>query len=87
MSSNLRTALESRSTIDQAKGIIMATRHCDADQAFAYLSKLSSVSNVKLRTVAARIVEMTATEEAPTTSTVRGASGSSTQTPRSAEDR
>lgn len=60
LSGNLRSALESRATIDQAKGIVMATRQCDAEEAFAYLAHMSSVSNIKLREVASRIVAMAA---------------------------
>ena len=32
---HLRTAMESRAVIEQAKGIIMSGRHCTADEAFA----------------------------------------------------
>lgn len=53
----LHTALESRSTIDQAKGMIMASRRCGADQAFDILVQMSSRANVKLRDIAARMVE------------------------------
>lgn len=53
----LQTALESRSTIDQAKGMIMASRGCGADEAFQTLVEISSRTNVKLRDVAARMVE------------------------------
>ena len=52
----LETALESRAVIDQAKGIIMARHHCDADQAFKLLAETSSSANVKLRVVAERLV-------------------------------
>jgi PAS domain S-box-containing protein len=53
---NLRRALTSRATIDQAKGIVMAERHCTPDEAFATLVKLSSDSNVKLADVALALV-------------------------------
>jgi transcriptional regulator with GAF, ATPase, and Fis domain len=56
----LRTALSSRATIDQAKGIVMARHHCDADEAFRILVKVSSNSNVKLREIAAMLVAETA---------------------------
>lgn len=55
----LRTALESRATIDQAKGIVMAIRGCGPDEAFEILAQISSSSNVKLRDLAARMVEKT----------------------------
>jgi AmiR/NasT family two-component response regulator len=55
--SQLQTALESRATIDQAKGIVMARYGCDADEAFRILARLSSNANVKLREIAQRLVE------------------------------
>jgi GAF domain-containing protein len=53
---NLRTALTSRSTIDQAIGILMAQQRCDARSAFALLRQASQGRNIKLREVAAGIV-------------------------------
>lgn len=53
----LSTALESRATIEQAKGVLMAQAGIGADEAFARLVKLSRDSNVKLRVLAARIVQ------------------------------
>jgi PAS domain S-box-containing protein len=55
--SDMRTALESRAVIDQAKGIVMAHKHCSADEAFQHLVTLSNTSRVKLREVALRLVE------------------------------
>jgi AmiR/NasT family two-component response regulator len=55
--SDKQTALESRAVIDQAKGIVMAHKHCTADEAFQHLVSLSNTSRVKLREVAARLVE------------------------------
>jgi ANTAR domain len=52
----LRDALESRAVIEQAKGILMARVGCDADEAFAMLSRASQARNVKLRLVAAQLV-------------------------------
>jgi response regulator NasT len=52
----LRKALHTRPTIDQAKGIIMADRHCTPDQAFQLLKQLSMDTNVRLADVAAAIV-------------------------------
>jgi GAF domain-containing protein len=57
LASGLQEALRSRAVIEQAKGKIMATNRCDADEAFAILSKASQRENVKLRTIAQRIVE------------------------------
>jgi hypothetical protein len=52
----LETALRSRATIDQAKGIIMARSGCSADDAFRQLADASSSANVKLREIAERLV-------------------------------
>jgi hypothetical protein len=53
---HLRRALETRPTIDQAKGVIMADRRCSADEAFEVLRKLSMDTNVRLADVAAAVV-------------------------------
>lgn len=53
----LGQALDSRAVIDQARGILMATHGIDAQQAFELLAKESQNTNVKLREVAARLVE------------------------------
>ncbi|NAZ81241.1 ANTAR domain-containing protein [Kineococcus sp. R8] len=53
---HLQAAMQSRSTIDQAKGIIMSLAACDADEAFRLLAKRSQQSNRKLRDLAAEIV-------------------------------
>ena len=52
----LRSA-ESRPTIEQAKGIVMASFDLTDEQAFNLLRLHSSYSNVKLRDVAAAVVE------------------------------
>ncbi len=57
LSEQLRSALDSRAVIDQAKGILMALHGLTADEAFARLAAVSRNSNVKLREVAARLVE------------------------------
>lgn len=56
LSENLAKALESHATIDQAKGIIMATAGCTADEAMHLLIQQSQHQNIKLREVAAEIV-------------------------------
>ncbi|NAZ81229.1 ANTAR domain-containing protein [Kineococcus sp. R8] len=53
---HLRTAMESRAVIEQAKGIVMALHGCDADEAFRQLSRTSQNANRKLRDVAADLV-------------------------------
>jgi transcriptional regulator with GAF, ATPase, and Fis domain len=63
MIDNLRMALTSRSTIDQAIGILMAEQRCDAEAAFELLRKASQGRNTKLRDVAAAIVAAVATPD------------------------
>lgn len=53
----LREALSSRVVIEQAKGIIMARRRCSPNEAFEILRKAARDSNVKLRVLAAALVE------------------------------
>jgi GAF domain-containing protein len=50
-------AMQSRAIIEQAKGILMGARQCDADQAFEILVNLSQNSHRKLREVAQTVVE------------------------------
>jgi PAS domain-containing protein len=59
MSTQLQEALDSRATIDQAKGIVMAMEGCGPDEAFQRLVRISSHANVKLRDVAAQLVAAT----------------------------
>lgn len=49
---HLRTAMQSRAGIEQAKGILMARDGCTADEAFDVLRSISQHRNVKLRDVA-----------------------------------
>lgn len=60
---DMRAALSSRAVIDQAKGIIMADRRCTADEAFRHLVDLSSRTHVKVRDLAASIVDRTSRRE------------------------
>ncbi|EOM74780.1 ANTAR domain-containing protein [Rhodococcus rhodnii] len=53
----LRRAMQTRATIEQAKGILMALRSISADAAFEFLVEASQRENVKLATLAQRIVE------------------------------
>jgi len=55
--SQLEQALASRSTIDQAIGVLMAQNKCTPDTAFGILRRASQNRNVKLRDVAATIIE------------------------------
>jgi GAF domain-containing protein len=52
----LTEALDSRAVIDQATGIVMARSGLTADEAFAVLARQSQNTNVKLHTVASRLV-------------------------------
>ena len=57
LSEGMRSAMEARSVIEQAKGILMAeSPGIDAERAFAALVAMSQRENVKLRDVASRIV-------------------------------
>jgi GAF domain-containing protein len=61
---NMRLAMESRAVIEQAKGVLMAQRRVDAEQAFEILREASQRYNRKLRDIAFGIVE-SATEDRP----------------------
>ncbi|EME65008.1 response regulator [Rhodococcus ruber BKS 20-38] len=54
---SLRIALDTRSVTSRAVGLLMAAHRVDADTAFAQLSAMSQATNVKVRTLAAEIVE------------------------------
>lgn len=54
----LEQAMASRSVIEQAKGIVIARRRCDADAAFEVLKGISQRTNRKLRDVARQLVEL-----------------------------
>jgi GAF domain-containing protein len=56
LAQQMQAAMQSRAIIEQAKGIIMGSRRCTADDAFAMLTKLSQDTNRKLRDVAAAVV-------------------------------
>uniref|UniRef100_UPI001124F7FB ANTAR domain-containing protein n=2 Tax=Arthrobacter TaxID=1663 RepID=UPI001124F7FB len=54
---NLRRAMESRTIIDTAVGIIIAQNRCTQEDAINLIKSASSTRNLKLRDVAAAIVE------------------------------
>jgi GAF domain-containing protein len=58
-SEQLEHALSSRAEIEQAKGIIMSTMRCNADEAFQVMVEQSQRENRKLRDVAAEVVTRT----------------------------
>jgi AmiR/NasT family two-component response regulator len=53
---DLLAALETRDTIATAKGIVMARRGLNPDEAFRWLTDISQRTNRKIREVAALIV-------------------------------
>ncbi|MCU1573465.1 MAG: response regulator receiver protein [Micrococcaceae bacterium] len=63
---NLRSALDSRTMIDLAAGIIMGQNRCSQEQAVHILKAASSARNLKLRDVAVTVVESTSSTPAQT---------------------
>lgn len=61
LAENLNEAMKSRATIEQAKGMIMMQRQCDADEAFQTLVAASQARNKKLRDIAQEVVEAATT--------------------------
>jgi GAF domain-containing protein len=56
LSEQLQLALESRATIEQAKGIVVARSGCSPEEAFDLLRQMSQAHNRKLREIAAALV-------------------------------
>jgi AmiR/NasT family two-component response regulator len=56
LAENLDIAMRTRAVIEQAKGILMSQRRCDATEAFNLLAAASQRSNRKLRDIAQAIV-------------------------------
>jgi GAF domain-containing protein len=56
LAEQLRDAMRSRATIEQAKGILMATTRCDPEQAFELMVQQSQHQNRKLREIAEELV-------------------------------
>ncbi|WP_233498494.1 GAF and ANTAR domain-containing protein [Blastococcus sp. TF02A-26] len=57
LAEHLDTAMRTRAVIEQAKGILMSQRRCDAAEAFNLLAAASQRSNRKLRDIAQAIVD------------------------------
>jgi two-component system, response regulator / RNA-binding antiterminator len=55
----MRRAMETRAVIEQAKGILIAQRHCSPEHAFELLTRLSQATHRKLRDCAADLVAST----------------------------
>jgi hypothetical protein len=53
---DLESAMQSRTSIDLACGVVMAQNRCSQDEAMAILAKVSSNRNQKLRDVAAELL-------------------------------
>jgi GAF domain-containing protein len=64
---NRARAMESRTTIDLALGVIMAQNRCPQDEALKILRRTSSSRNIKLRDLAAQLLEAVGQGEAPVT--------------------
>jgi GAF domain-containing protein len=62
LADQLNVALESRATIDQAKGIVMATMGCGPAEAYDLLKKISNDTNTKVRDVASDTVHRASTD-------------------------
>jgi GAF domain-containing protein len=69
LTDHLRTALSSRSVIDQAIGIIIGMQRCPPDTAFDILRPVSQNRNIPLRDVAADLVAKTIAPPPPTITT------------------
>jgi hypothetical protein len=53
----LRTGMQTRHLIGMAQGMLMLRYGLDVDQSFAFLTRTSQQSNVKLRDIAARVMD------------------------------
>ncbi len=56
LATDLQAAMQSRTSIDLAAGIIMAQNRCSQEEAMAILVRASSSRNIKLRVVAEQLV-------------------------------
>jgi GAF domain-containing protein len=57
LAGQLEEAMTTRGVIEQAKGVLMASQGCSADQAFQVLVTMSQRGHIKLHDVAANLVE------------------------------
>ena len=63
---HLRAAMEARTVIDLAVGIVMAQNKCGQEEAFSILRRASSNRNMKLRDLAARVISSVTSEAVET---------------------
>lgn len=54
----LRSAMQSRAVIEQAKGVLMFLYQVESERAFAILRRWSMESNVKIRDLAAALMDI-----------------------------
>lgn len=71
LAGQLEEAMATRGVIEQAKGVLMASQGCSADQAFQLLVGMSQRAHIKLHDVARDLVE-TARQQATGTTQDRG---------------
>jgi GAF domain-containing protein len=64
LAGQLEQAMASRAVIEQAKGVLMATRRITEHEAFELIRRTSQDTNVKVRDLAARIVAATGRTQA-----------------------
>jgi GAF domain-containing protein len=57
LAEQMQQAMATRAVIEQAKGIIMRDRKCNAEEAFDALVRLSQETHLKLRDIAQRLVD------------------------------
>jgi GAF domain-containing protein len=81
LAEQMEHALATRSVIDQAIGIIMSQQRCTAEQAFGVLRKHSQNNNLKLRTVAERMVAKVSGRPVPASVPFRRRSAAGTGEP------
>jgi hypothetical protein len=55
--SQLRAAADARTLVDQAKGMLMQARGCTADDALAWMRRVSQERNVRVADVARKVIE------------------------------
>ena len=63
---DMQAAMEHRTSIDLACGVVMAQNRCSQDEAMAILTRVSSNRNQKLREVAAEVLRNVTSEEVRT---------------------
>lgn len=64
---NRQRAMESRTTIDLALGVIMAQNRCSQNEALRILQRTSSSRNIKIRDLATHLLEAVGQDTTPTT--------------------